>query len=256
MFNELIIKQQGAITSKKYFCRLFVISEENCVKKIITFISLALVSASASAVTIDLRHEYTDDSQVQKDRLLISHRFANGFGISIEGKVKSGGDDQDKAFNDVVDNGDEYVVSYQFNAAPGFSVQPGFALETSSSKAIYKPYIRGQYTFENGIYIAGRYRYEYTRDTSADKDDEHINRGDLWLGYKIKAWAFEGNYLYKKSEDYDRFNNGKDDYELNLKVAYSIDKNWKPYVELGNVSVRSTTDERQTRYRVGLQYTF
>ncbi|HDG1680040.1 TPA: hypothetical protein PFE14_000460 [Kluyvera ascorbata] len=152
---------------------------------------LALASASASAVTIDLRHEYTDTSQGQKDRVLISHRFANGFGFSVEAKTKSGGEHSDKAFNDVVDNG-----------------------------------------------------------------DEHVNRGDLWLGYKTGAWTFEGNYLYKKSEDYNRYNNGKDDYELDLKVAYSIDKNWKPYAQIGNVSVSSDEDDRQTRYRVGVQYTF
>lgn len=234
----------------------FLYPKDNYVKKITTVIALVLASASASAVTIDLRHEYTDDSKVQKDRLLISHRFANGFGLSLEGKVKSGGDQPDKAFNDVVDNGDEYVVSYQFKATPDITLQTGLALETSSSKAIYKPYIRGQYAFDNGIYIAGRYRYEYTRDNSDGKEDEHVNRGDLWLGYKLQSWAFEGNYLYKKSEDYNRYNNGKDDYELNLKVAYSIDKNWKPYAELGNVSVRNDSDERQTRYRVGLQYSF
>ena len=225
-------------------------------KKLMTFGMLAFASASAHAVTVDLRHEYTDDSKAQKDRVLISHRFANGFGFSVEAKSKSGGEHSRKVFNDVVDNGSEYVVSYQFNATSEIAIQPGLALETSSSKSIYKPYIRGQYNFSNGIYFAVRYRYEYVRDTSVDKDDEHINRGDVWLGYKTGAWAFEGNYLYKKSEDVNRYDNGKDDYELNFKTAYSIDKNWKPYVEIGNVSVRNTTDERQTRYRVGVQYSF
>ena len=83
-----------------------------------------------------------------------------------------------------------------------------------------------------------------------------MNRGDLWLGYKTGPWTFEGNYLYKKSEDYNRYDNGKDDYELDFKVAYSIDKNWKPYAQIGNVSVSSDEDDRQTRYRVGVQYTF
>lgn len=225
-------------------------------KKLTVLMLLALASASASAVTIDVRHEFTDDSKAQKDRLLISHRFANGFGLSLEGKTKSGGDDPDKAFNDVVDNGDEYVVSYQFNAAPAIVIQPGMALETSSSKAIYKPYLRAQYNFDNGLYVAARYRYEYVRDNSEGKEDEHINRGDLWLGYKINQWGFEGNYVYKKSDEYNKYADGKDDYELDLKVSYSIDKNWRPYAQIGNVSVRSDADDRQTRFRVGLQYNF
>lgn len=59
-----------------------------------------------------------------------------------------------------------------------------------------------------------------------------------------------------KSEDYIRYDNGKNDYERDLKVACSIDKNWKPYAQIGNVSVNSTDDDRQTRLRVGVQYTF
>lgn len=225
-------------------------------KKISALLLFMLISSSANAVTIDVRHEFTDDSKAQKDRLLISHRFANGFGLSIEGKTKSGGDDPDKAFNDVVDNGDEYVVSYQFNAAQAIVIQPGMALETSSSKAIYKPYLRAQYNFNNGMYVAARYRYEYSRDNAEDKDDEHVNRGDLWVGYKINQWGFEGNYVYKKSDEYIKYADDKDDYEMDLKVSYSIDKNWRPYAQIGNVSVRSDSDERQTRFRLGLQYNF
>lgn len=225
-------------------------------KKITVLIISSLVSVSVHAVTIDVRHEFSDDSKAQKDRLLISHRFANGFGLSIEGKTKSGGDDPDKAFNNVVDNGDEYVVSYQFNTAPAVIFQPGMALETSSSKAIYKPYFRAQYNFDNGVYVAARYRYEYSRDNAEDKEDEHVNRGDIWLGYKINQWGFEGNYVYKKSDDYIKYANEKDDYELDLKVSYSIDKNWRPYAQIGNVSVISDSDDRQTRFRVGLQYNF
>lgn len=225
-------------------------------KKILPLIATIISSVSAHAVTIDLRHEYTDDSKVNKDRILISHRFANGFGLSVEGKIKSGGDDPDKVFNDLVDNGDEYVISYQFSALPQLFIQPGFGLETSSSKAIYKPYLRGQYNFSNGFYIAARYRYEYTRDTTHGRDDEHINRGDIWLGYKMQDWAFEANYLYKKSERYNIYDYGKDDYELDLKITYNIDKNWHPYTQLGNVSVRGNSGDRQTRYRIGLQYTF
>ncbi|EBX1576334.1 hypothetical protein AS884_19430, partial [Salmonella enterica subsp. enterica serovar Dublin] len=31
---------------------------------------------------------------------------------------------------------------------------------------------------------------------------------------------------------------------------------WSPFVEVGNVSVNSNSDERQTRFRVGIGYTF
>lgn len=42
----------------------------------------------------------------------------------------------------------------------------------------------------------------------------------------------------------------------NVKLAYKYDKNWTPYAEVGNVEGSKTTDERQTRFRVGVQYNF
>jgi hypothetical protein len=52
------------------------------------------------------------------------------------------------------------------------------------------------------------------------------------------------------------YDNDKWDYEQDLKVAYNINKQWTPYVQVGDVSVRKTTDERQTRFRIGVQYNF
>ncbi|MBU9808253.1 porin, partial [Rahnella sp. SL6] len=81
------------------------------------------------------------------------------------------------------------------------------------------------------------------------------NRGEIWLGYKIADWRFEYNYIYKHSDQI-LYDNDKWDYEQDLKVAYNINKQWTPYVQVGDVSVRKTTDERQTRFRIGVQYNF
>lgn len=106
--------------------------------------------------------------------------------------------------------------------------------------------------------MAGRYRYEYSRNTDSgsevDKDDGHMNRGDVWLGYNVGNLGFEINALYKKS-DLVIYNNDKDDYEYNFRTSYKID-NMTPYVEVGNVSVSSSSEDRQTRFRVGMAYTF
>ncbi|MGJ8211963.1 oligogalacturonate-specific porin KdgM family protein, partial [Klebsiella pneumoniae] len=39
------------------------------------------------------------------------------------------------------------------------------------------------------------------------------------------------------------------------KVAYKLDNNWSPYGEIGNVGVNDRSD-RQTRFRVGVAYSF
>ncbi|WP_038913438.1 oligogalacturonate-specific porin KdgM family protein, partial [Yersinia pestis] len=49
--------------------------------------AVSVISFSSVATTIDYRHEMKDTSKSDhKDRLLISNRFANGFGLSLEGK--------------------------------------------------------------------------------------------------------------------------------------------------------------------------
>ncbi|NTY86635.1 porin [Serratia fonticola] len=217
--------------------------------------TLLTVAFYSSAVTLDFRHEYVEDSKSHRDRILVSHRFANGLGFSVEGKFKSGGNSANKPFSDIVDNGSEYSISYQQNLLAQFSVQPGLEFETTSSKSIYKPYLRAQYNFANGIYLSGRYRYEYVRDTTTWKQDENINRGDVWLGYKWKSLTFETNYVYKKSDQV-KYNNNKNDYEYNGRIAWKATANWTPYMEVGNISVYQNRDDRQTRYRLGVQYAF
>ncbi|HFZ9217519.1 TPA: oligogalacturonate-specific porin KdgM family protein, partial [Salmonella enterica subsp. diarizonae serovar 61:r:-] len=46
------------------------------------------------------------------------------------------------------------------------------------------------------------------------------------------------------------------DWTHDFKVSYSFDKNWKPYVAIGNISGNKDTSERQTRYRLGIKYSF
>lgn len=229
------------------------------VKLIIAVIALAS-SFNTLATSIDVRHEISDTSQHDhKDRVLISHRFANGFGLSLEAKWKqdSSKDERGKAFHEQISNGTDIVASYLYKLNDTVSIQPGFSMESNSSTNGYRPYLRGQYTINEYFYVASRYRYEYKRTASKGSDgDEKINRGDLWLGYKINAqWQMEYNYVYKKSDKV-LFDNKKHDYEHDVKLSYRWDKNWKPYIQVGNVKQDSTSDHRQTRFRAGVAYSW
>ncbi|MDM7236566.1 oligogalacturonate-specific porin KdgM family protein, partial [Klebsiella grimontii] len=46
------------------------------------------------------------------------------------------------------------------------------------------------------------------------------------------------------------------DWTHDFKLTYKFDKNWSPYMAIANVSGSKATDERQTRYRVGVKYSF
>lgn len=224
-------------------------------KFIITLIAGMLISFSTYSVTIDLRQEYSDNSKILKSRALISHRFNNGFGFSLENKWQSSGKHADRPFNDIISNGNESTISYQHQVNQSIYFQPDIAFENSTDKSNYMPSLRTHYKINEKIYIAARYRYEYIRNTKKNIDDEHINRGDIWLGYKVGKWRYEYNFIYKYSDQL-KFNNTHEDYEHDLKIAYVINKNWTPYYQIGNHSVRKTTNERQTRLRIGVQYSF
>lgn len=228
--------------------------------KITTLALLSITHFSTMAMSIDLRHEFMDTEQRDhKNRMLISHRFANGFGFSLEAKWKQDSSDStpDKPFHEPVSNGTEAVVSYQYKVNDAFTLQPSFSLESSSNNNGYRPFLRAQYNLTKQLYVASRYRYEYKRTTSKGSSaDEKTNRGDFWVGYTfLNDWQVEYNYVYKHSNKV-IFDNGKNDYEHNLKLAYKWDKNWKPYIELGNVKQDSVNDNRQTRYRVGIAYSW
>ncbi len=81
------------------------------------------------------------------------------------------------------------------------------------------------------------------------------NRGEFWLGYNFTDWRIEYNYIYKHSDQI-RFDNKKWDYEHNLKARWKYSKALAPYIEVGNISVHKNSDERQTRMRTGIQYSF
>ncbi|EKQ0892279.1 hypothetical protein P4Q63_003840 [Salmonella enterica] len=217
---------------------------------------IPLLSAATHAGYVDYRHEYYDDGR-NYDRVYMSHRFATGFGVAVEAISRSDDAQSNDAWNNMESNGNEYTASYQFTWQD-LIWQPGIAIETGDNIAIYKPYIRVQYNINDSWWTAFRYRLEYMRRNSDGKDDRMVYRPETWLGYNINNWMFELNGIYKIADSEDLYNNKKEDYEYNFRVAYNIGS-WLPLIELGNVSSgynTTTTDDRQTRYRVGLGYNF
>lgn len=213
---------------------------------------------SANAITLDYRHEYTDKSQENKDRFMISDRFANGLGYSVETKVKSGGGDSNKAdtpYSDMVSNGAEFSVTYQFKPFENWTFQPGLNAEFMNDKTTYKPLLRVQYNFDNGFYVAARYRYEYTRDPKWDNPDEHLHRYEGWLGYRTGPWRGEFNFIWRDSDQV-RYDNKETDYEYDFKLSYDVTREWTPYIQVGNIKYKSSSDDRQTRFRIGIQYKY
>ena len=215
------------------------------------------ISLQLNATTLDFRHEYSDSSRINKDRIAFIHSFSNGIGFYIDASIKSGGVDgeKDKVFSDVVNNAIEMGLSYNHKINNNITLQPGLILETVTDTSIYKPYLKAQYNFDNGLYVAGRYRFDYARKTKQGVDDEKTNRFDTFIGYKYSKYKVEYDYTQMYS-DAIKYDNKKRNYEHNVSFSYQLNDIFTPYIEVGHVAVRPTSDARQTRYRLGLQFHF
>ncbi len=229
----------------------------------ILLLTVPLITLSAHAVTFDYRHETNDSGgNNHKDRLSVSHRFANGFGLSLEGKWK-GAQDKDKAFDETVSNGTEVVASYVHKFNNTFQIEPGFSLESSSSTNNYRPYLRGKVSLTDDISASLRYRPYYKRNASNIGTQKDTSENGYNLT-SVLSWKFLKNYQLDYELDYKKANsagvvladNESYDWTHDFKLTYKLDKNWSPYMAIGNVSGSKLTDERQTRYRVGVKYSF
>ncbi|RLM18529.1 porin [Brenneria alni] len=188
--------------------------------------------------------------------------FCQWFWIIAEIKWK-GADSTDKPYNETVADGTEVVASYQYKINNTFSIEPGFSLESSSSSQNYRPYIRGSAKIADGFSASFRYRPWYKRlngNIGKEGDVDTVQRGhqgNLVLDYKfLEKWQLTTDLEIKKAENHNLYDNDKIDYLYEFKLAYAWDKNWKPYTAIANVSKASDSDERQTRFRVGIQYNF
>ncbi|WP_409309788.1 oligogalacturonate-specific porin KdgM family protein [Pectobacterium sp. B1J-3] len=234
--------------------------------KILTAALASLISINALAVTIDYRHEFKDTAKADhKDRLLISNRFANGFGLSLEAKWGQHGNDTtpNKPFNESVSNGTEVIASYLYKINDTFSLEPGFSLDSTSNSNNYRPYLRGKANITNDLSVSLRYRPYYKRNSNnIGKTDPTSENG--YNLTTVVSYSFLKDFQADYELDYQKANSAgvkladNENYSIvhDFKVSYKWDKNWRPYVALGNTPESKSTDNRQTRYRVGVQYSF
>ena len=167
-------------------------------------VTIPFISIAAHAVTFDYRHETNDKAgNNHKDRLLMSHRFANGFGLSLEGKWK-GSQDKNKAYDETVSNGTEVVASYVHKINKTFQIEPGFSLDTSSSSNNYRPYLRGKANLTDDVSASLRYRPYYKRNsgnigTSKDTSENGYNLTSVLSWKFLKDYQLDYELDYKKA---------------------------------------------------------
>lgn len=233
-------------------------------------------AAQAATFTIDYRHEYKSEYGENRDRICLIGAFENGVGFYVDSSFKSWGSDgptdpnsgySEGQWGNFSTNATEMSLWWGYKVPnTGFTITPGIITESTSITTGYKPYLRLQYNTDFGLWFAIRPRFDYWRyegtNSNTPKADEKNGRIDAWIGYSKGNFGINYNYTYMwaindnlDGSERQMFDKGKDNYEQNLAMNYRFGK-WNPYIELGDEKVNSSTDDRQLRVRVGIQYTF
>ncbi|CAM4343680.1 oligogalacturonate-specific porin KdgM family protein [Vibrio agarivorans] len=213
-----------------------------------------LATTLVSAASLDFREEYKHGGEERAGRIKISAGVGNHY-FGVEAKHSGELDELERADN-------EFEYGYNWNIDKQWRIQTAMPVTFGSNgRTTYKPQVRVQYKFENGITTKFRYRHEL-RNVA---DGENLNRSKVTgnIDYNWNAWqfGFEANY----AEDFfaEKWNNGEHEWDYNFKIGYKEkDWSWRPYIELGNVQCNSACEKagedssRQLRSRVGITYSF
>ncbi len=241
-------------------------------KKVLTSaILLALTATAANAASLNVRHEFVpeagDMKSAHKDRLLLDHRFANGIGISAE--VKWGYNSDGLDFDNMKSSGHETKVSYNYKLTDTFTLQPAYALDSSSTAITHKLDLKATQKLSDDWSVDLRYRYGYKNNASTSVDS-HYNQLNLTSGYKMGDFKYGLDIEYKFDQSAEAGYKGDNQYLslVNLSAEYSgFESGWRPFGEFGMVAQDTDTsnnvgssykpkDSYEPRFRVGVKYSF
>ncbi|EJX3078752.1 hypothetical protein OD218_000316 [Salmonella enterica] len=210
--------------------------------------------------TIEYRHDYRDGVKKHGDHFKVYLDTGENIGLEFDARYNN---KDENPYDEMQLNGSELSAFYYTNLNKNTVGLAGLSLDYNSDGLVYIPYVRLNYTFDNGFRLQGRYKWklwDYGM-VGADGNSYHskIQEFDSFIGYKYDRWDF----LYQfdifwemDSNALPLYNNRKWDYQHNIRLMYSLDKNWRPFIEIGNIKENRYTSERQTRYRVGIKYTW
>lgn len=230
---------------------------------------LVLMSSSAVASTtyLDLRHEYRDPSDRHRSRVILGHHFDNGYGIEMLTNINHGTYGDSFGSNLRLSN-TEVTNYYTYGVNDNFTLNPGITLNFLSSSTFYMPYLKLNYNFDNGFFIHGRYRYDFSsaeaQNAAGELETIKRNRYDVWTGYSNDKFTLSYAYTY-----FDQITNHPGELangeqtarEHTVKFMYKYSSFMRPYAEIVDADKNIYIPEpnkgaTEWRYRIGLNFVF
>jgi len=239
--------------------------------KVLTAITASIIASSAMATQIDFRHEYKVESEKHASRIKLGHgwKIADDWKGNVGLEMKFASDEAEDFFNDVVLTETELDLGLTYKLNKQWQIKPGMPISLKDDRTTFKPQLRVVYKSSFGLTTGLRYRYEIASfvkgDGEKDLDTNELDRSTykskvtLTGSYKVKSMPnlklnYEANYE-KSHSNVKKFDGDDHNYDFGAIVGYQLGA-WRPYAELWNSSVSSSTDERQAKLRVGLKYKF
>ncbi|MFQ1596209.1 oligogalacturonate-specific porin KdgM family protein [Aeromonas veronii] len=238
-------------------------------KGYVKFLPIALLSISMSQAwandyktTVEYRHGYADGSKKHDDRFKVYVDTGKNIGFELDARY--GNSNPSQVFDSTYLDGSELCAFYYKALNKNLTGLVGSSFDVSSNGAVHIPFVRLNYSFDNGFRVQGRYKWKFWDYETINPVTNYgyrskIQEFDAWVGYKYNGFDFEYQLdLFKQmaSGAMPEFNGKEYDTQHNIKISYAIDKNWKPFFEIGNLREDRYSDNRQTRYRIGIKYTW
>lgn len=226
-------------------------------------ISSQYALANNYKTTIEYRHQYLDASGKSGDRIKAFLDTGKNIGFELDARYGN----KDGAYDAMKIDGSEFSAFYYTKLNPNLVGLVGASLDFDKLGLVYVPYVRLNYTFDNGIRLQGRYKWKVWDYGQVGENGSNyhskIQEFDSWIGYK---WGnldlqYQLDLMWEMADNAQPlYNDNKFDYQHNVRLRYDIKADdgalWRPFVEVGNVKENRFSSDRQTRFRVGIQYTW
>lgn len=215
--------------------------------------------------TIEYRHQFVDGKDKHADRIKAFLDTGKGIGFELDARYNNKG--EDKLFDAMNMNGSEFSAFYYKSINKNTTGITGFSLDFTDAGLVYVPFVRLNYKFDNNIRLQGRYKWKVWDYNQTNLQGQafvsKIQQFDAWLGYNTQNWDLQYEFqIWKEMEKSGLalYNNKDSNYLHNVRLMYTYrttdNTMWRPFIEVGNISEDRYSDNRQTRYRVGIKYTW
>ncbi|BEU05395.1 porin [Agarivorans sp. OAG1] len=210
-------------------------------KKIIVASTVSLALFSQFAVANAIRGEVAAESNRNGPHLGIlkgGYEFDTDygqFGFDVEAKSRLGGRPYGENQHESGLHEATFAADYTYKFGNAY-VQPRveYTRNVANDANTGKFALKGGYNFDNGIFVAARYRYEGTQNNNsinkAELGDVKTNRTDLTAGWAGDIVGVSFNYIHKDANAEHKNNNLKIN-ELETKVFLTNLGSYQPYVQ-------------------------